>query len=29
MDWSNGDETIMDETIYGLGTLGGSEGMRP
>ena len=29
MDWSNEDETIRDESIHGLGTLGGSEGMRP
>ena len=29
MDWSNGDETIRNETIYGLRTWGGSEGMTP
>ena len=29
MDWSNGTETIRDETIHGLRTWGGSEGMRP
>ena len=29
MDWSNGIETIRDETIIGLRTWGGPEGMRP
>ena len=29
MDWSNGDETIRHETIIGLGTWCGSEGMTP
>ena len=29
MDWSNGDETIKNETIYGLMTWGGSVGMTP
>ena len=27
MDWSNGDDTIRDESIIGLVNLGGSEGM--
>ena len=29
MDWSNGTETIMNETIHGLRTWGGPEGMTP
>ena len=29
MGWFNEDETIRDESIHGLGTLGWSEGMRP
>ena len=29
MDWSNGGETIRNETIYGLRTWGGPEGMTP
>ena len=29
MDWSNGTETIRNETIYGLRTWGGPEGMTP
>ena len=29
MDWSDEDDTIMDETIIGIGNLGGPEGMTP
>ena len=29
MDWSNGDETIRDESIIGLMTWGGPDTMRP
>ena len=29
MDWSNGDETIKNETIIGLRPLGRPESMRP
>ena len=29
MDWSNGDETIRNESIIGLMNLGGPEGMTP
>jgi hypothetical protein len=29
MDWSNGDETIRDESIIGLRTCGGPETMTP
>ena len=29
LDWSNGTETMRNETMYGLMNLGGSEGMTP
>jgi len=29
MDWSNGTETMRNETMYGLMNWGGSEGMTP